>query len=110
MPTVGVAPGSYTIQLSAPATCPPDEISSGSYGVPMYGWYDTGGLPPGWPPGMPASAMTDDTGQPVLLDAYGTQSQLKGLRGLDNTTLATLGIAAAGFAVLYAIWLSMKKL
>jgi hypothetical protein len=109
MRTVGVSPGSYTIQLGAPATCPPDEISSGSYGVPMYGWYDTSGLPPLWPPGMPASAMTDDSGQPVLLDMYGTQSQLKGLRG-DMTTTTIFGIAALGFGLLYAVWLAMKKL
>jgi len=108
MPTVGVAPGTYTIQLGAPA-CPPDEISSGSYGVPMYGWYDTGGLPPGWPPGMPAPdpGIVDD--EPVLLNIYGTQSQLRGL-GLDNTTTLTFGIAAVGFALLYGVWLAMKKL
>jgi len=109
MRTVGVAPGSYTIQLGAPALCPPDEISSGSYGVPMYSWYDTGGLPPGWPPGMPASAMTTDIKEPVLLDMYGTQSQLKGLHG-DMTTTTVFGIAALGFGLLYAVWLAMKKL
>jgi hypothetical protein len=111
MKTVGVAPGTYTIQLGAPVACPPDEISSSGYGVPMYGWYDTGGLPPGWPPGMdPALNVPTTDYDTTLLDMYGTQSQLRGLRGFDLTSGTALAIAAGGFALLYAIWLAMKKL
>lgn len=91
--TVGVAPGSYTLQLNqlgapqyAPNSwqllqpqvpCPPDEVGTGAYGVPNWNWYGYS-LPP-LPPTMvitqgPPSSQTEAP----LLNPYGTQSALKG--------------------------------
>lgn len=106
MSTVGVAPGSYTLQLGAPlmpapnswqmdlpqAPCPPDGWGTGAYGVPRVGWYDV--------PKLTAMAQTTpgaDCSMP--LSPYGTQSQLRGLAD-DSPMIATvyrlLAIASAG--------------
>jgi hypothetical protein len=87
MRTVGVAPGTYTLQLGAPMTfapnswqldqpvrpCPPDEISSGAWGVPTWNWY-------GYT--LPMITMSQQAqaqaAMPQPLNPYGTQSMLKG--------------------------------
>lgn len=80
MPTVGVAPGSYTIQLGAP--CVDDINGPVSYGVPARGWYDVPSatyqgywLAPPTPILPPSPVPTT-----VVLDPYGTDSKLQGLR------------------------------
>ena len=85
--TVGVAPGTFTIQLGAP--CPPDEPSSGAPGVPILGWYDS---------------IVPQANAIVAENPYGTQSMLKGLRAslpVSTTTAVVVGavgfIAAIGF-------------
>jgi len=94
--TVGVAPGSYTLQLGAPMTyapnswqmnmtpipCPPDEVGTAAYGVPSWNWY-------GYtlPPIQTAAQASSIVMQP--LNPYGTQSILKGLGAvLPQRTIA----------------------
>lgn len=106
--TVGVAPGSYTLQLGAPP-CVDDINGPVAYGQPMRGWYDSATatylsyFAPPPPPMMPATA-----GPSVLLDPYGTDSQLKGLRGLRDALtiggvrvdlLALVGTLALGIGL-----------
>ena len=76
--TVGVSPGSYTIRLGSGGLgdpqCPPDEMSTGEWGVPMIGWYS------------PDFMQSNET---ALLDPYGTDSTLKGLRDTQASCVAT---------------------
>lgn len=77
--TVGVAPGTYTLQLGAPMVCPPDGWGTGAYGVPRVGWYD---LPNNW---YGISPPKDANAAYHLLDPYGTDSRLMGLRDVAPT-------------------------
>lgn len=79
--TVGVAPGSYTIQLGAPVVCPPDGWGTGAYGSPRVGWYNE---PNNWygytPPQTAQQAYAK-----MVFDPYGTDSKLRGLRDASPT-------------------------
>ena len=93
--SVGVAPGSYTLQLGAPAepACVTDVNGPFGYGLPARGWYDE---PSTWYTSQfttavaPATATDGCCQQPVALDPYGTDSQLK---GLGDATTTIFGIA-----------------
>ena len=88
--TVGVAPGSYTLQLGAPVVCPPDGWGTGAYGVPRVGWYN---VPNNWygisPPSNAGQAY-------ALLDPYGTDSTLRGLRDTAPPTFAGIRLDVLG--------------
>lgn len=91
--TVGVAPGTYTLQLNqlgapqyAPnswqlmqpqVSCPPDEVGTGAYGVPDWNWYGYS-LPPLPPPMVITQGPPSSQTEAPLLNPYGTQSTLKG--------------------------------
>lgn len=91
--TVGVAPGSYTLQLNqlgapqyAPngwqmqrpqVPCPPDENGTGAWGTPTWDWYGYS-LPPLPPPTVITQGPPSTQTEAPLLDPYGTQSTLKG--------------------------------
>lgn len=77
--TVGVAPGTYTLQLGAPMVCPPDGWGTGAYGVPRVGWYD---VPNNW---YGISPPVDANAAYRLLDPYGTDSKLMGFRDAAPT-------------------------
>jgi hypothetical protein len=126
--TVGVAPGTYTLQLGAPfgnmpqaSACPPDGWGTGAYGVPRVGWYDVpnnyygftadqilppGQTPltiPGWSPGPAPTTATPLQSQ--YLNPYGTQSKLQGITdspptvaGIRLDILATVLGVAAALA------------
>jgi hypothetical protein len=101
--TVGVAPGTFTLQLGAPVAIPrmsptmnphpPDGNGAGTWGVPKLGWYDEPnnfyGIPDdqagtlthqaySWTDVVPP-VTTPQPGQPVLLNPYGTESKLAGV-------------------------------
>lgn len=88
--TVGVAPGSFTLQLGAPMVCPPDGWGTGAYGVPRVGWYD---LPNNW---YGISPPQDANAAYRLLDPYGTDSALKGLRDAAPPTFAGIRLDVLG--------------
>jgi len=68
--TVGVAPGTITLQLDGPP-CPPDNI-----------WpYMT---PPEWGSVRPSAAAGPQVAVPIVYDAYGTDSKLLGLGTLPQ--------------------------
>jgi len=98
-PTVGVAPGTTTMQLGAAcASCPPD---------PALTYWQPPKVATGLPPGV--RAMPKD-GFRVVYDPYATESLLKGgLHGL-GAVRPGVGVLAAviGFAGVlgYALWRS----
>ncbi len=61
--TVGVAPGTYTLQLGAPVVCPPDGYGTGAYGTQYVGQYN---LPNNWF----GIADTADMTVPITFDPY----------------------------------------
>jgi hypothetical protein len=106
--TVGVAPGTYTLQLGAPvmplvppppnswqlnlptAPCPPDGWGTGAYGVPRVGWYDV-------PNQLVVTNQSPSQAASDLLNPYGTESQLKGVDdgpSLMATVYSLLSIAS----------------
>lgn len=92
--TVGVAPGSYTIQLGAPMVCPPDGWGTAAYGVPRVGWYDE---PNNWY-GIKPPTSADQAYH--LLDPYGTDSKLMGLREAPTIAGIRLDILGAMLGVI----------
>lgn len=112
--TVGVAPGSYTLQLGAPVVCPPDGYGTGAYGVQYVGQYD---LPNNWF-GISADAMnTPYKFDPYQRMSYGydqwvrdggvyrTDKQFHGASTPVNfkvlgTVLGILGVAVFGISYL----------
>jgi len=91
--TVGVAPGSYTIRLGGGGLgdpqCPPDEISTGEWGVPMIGWYDPNFTVAQMQAGVAPLSTSGAGGSPEMLNPYGTESRLQGLRDTQASCVAT---------------------
>ncbi len=117
MRKAGVAPGSYTLQLGAPAvpSCVDDVNGPVNYGMPAWFWYDSvnawydaqfpsngvGTLPiPVLPPPAPPVGPAFPVKTAVPLDPYGTDSTLRGLRGFrDAPTIAGVRIDVLGIVV-----------
>ena len=79
--TVGVAPGTFTLQLGG---CGVDVDGPVSVGVPSRTWYDSVQVP-----------ATAGPTVKVAVDPYGTDSALKGPPMLGSVRLDILGIIAA---------------
>jgi len=97
--TVGVSPGTYTMQLGAPFPfCPPDEP----------GWYIT---PPFPPVSFPAEIGPPSVGR--FWDPYATASKLRGTgfgqSGLDYTVLGLMLGGVATAAILVSIFAAGYK-
>lgn len=88
--TVGVAPGTYTLQLGAPMVCPPDGWGTGAYGSPRVGWYD---VPNNW---YGITPPTDANAAYQMLNPYGTESRLMGLRDPAPPTFAGIRLDVLG--------------
>lgn len=107
--TVGVAPGTFTVNFGAPPTmapnswqmlpptvrCPPDGYGTGAYGVPSVNWYGysvPGAIGPGEvTQGPPASS----TAAP-LYNPYGTESELKDWHDKHRKAARLAGLGLRG--------------